>query len=145
MKILGVDFGDARTGLAVCDAGERLASPVGVIHEKSTEGFLSRVAAEAARLGVERIVVGYPKNMNGTAGPRAEKSERFARALGERTGVDTRLWDERCTTMAAAVYFNATDTRGKKRKAVIDAAAATIILQDYIDYRRHGGEEPDKG
>lgn len=140
MKIMGVDFGDARTGIAVCDEGERLASPVCVIHEKSTEGTLRRAAAEAARLGVERIVVGYPKNMNGTAGPRAEKSRRFALALGERAGIDTRLWDERCTTLAASVYMNATDTRGKKRKETIDAAAATIILQDYLDYRHHTGE-----
>lgn len=144
MRIMGVDFGDARTGIAVCDAGERLASPVCVIRGKSTEDFLCRTAAEAARLGAERIVVGYPKNMNGTAGPRAEKSQRFAEALGGRTGIDTRLWDERCTTMAAAVYFNATDTRGKKRKETIDAAAATIILQDYLDYRRNRKDRPDE-
>lgn len=145
MILMGVDFGDARTGIAVCDAGERLASPVCVIHDKSTKGTLRRAAEEAARLGAACIVVGYPKNMNGTVGPRAEKSERFARALGELTGIETRLWDERCTTMAAAVYFNATDTRGKKRKESIDAAAATIILQDYIDYRRRAGGNELKG
>ena len=140
MRILGVDLGSARTGVAVSDDGGLLATPVDVIREKSLDRTARRVAECAARCGVGRIVVGYPRNMNGTAGPRAEKSERFARTLGALSGVETRLWDERCTTLAASVYMNATDTRGKKRKETIDAAAATIILQDYLDYRHHTGE-----
>jgi putative Holliday junction resolvase len=75
--------------------------------------------------------------MNGTIGVRAEKSQLFAQELEAITGVTVKLWDERCTTMSAAVYMNATDTRGKKRKNTIDAAAATIILQDYLDYKRN--------
>lgn len=137
MRVMAVDFGDARTGIAVSDPAGRLASPVCVIHEAGFDATVRKTAEQAAALGAQRIVVGYPKNMNGTLGPRAEKSERFARALGERSGIETTLWDERCTTLSAAVYFNAADVRGKKRKANIDAAAAAIILQDYLDFLRN--------
>lgn len=134
MRILAVDFGDARTGLAVSDPSGFLAVPLCVLHETGFDATMRKVAQAAKEQGAELIVVGYPKNMNGTVGPRAEKSERFAAALHELSGVETRLWDERCTTMSASVFMNATDTRGKKRKNVIDAAAAAIILQDYLDY-----------
>lgn len=145
MRIMAVDYGDARTGIALSDPAGLLASPVCVIHEYNAEKTLQKTAEQAKLCGAEEIVVGYPKNMNGTLGARAEKSEAFAKALSELTGLPVRLWDERCTTMSAAVYMNATDTRGKKRKNTIDAAAASIILQDYLDYIRNkkvnsGGE-----
>ena len=137
IRMLGVDFGDARTGIAVSDSGGFLASPVCVIKETDFEKTIEKTAAFTKQYAVGQIVVGYPKYMNGTVGERAQKSQRFAQALEAQTGVPVALWDERCTTMSAAVYMNATDTRGKKRKSTIDAAAATIILQDYLDYQRN--------
>lgn len=134
---MGVDFGDARTGIAVSDTAGFLASPVCVIKETSFNKVIEKAAMLAAEYSVGQIVVGYPKNMNGTIGERAEKSQRFAQRLEAATGLPVKLWDERCTTMSAAVYMNATDTRGKKRKNNIDAAAAAIILQDYLDYVRN--------
>jgi putative Holliday junction resolvase len=134
---MAVDFGDARTGIALSDKAEYFASPICVIHEKSFGKTLSKTAELVKLHGAELVVVGFPKNMNGTLGPRAEKSQRFATELSALTGLEVKLWDERCTTMSAAVFMNATDTRGKKRKETIDAAAATIILQDYLDYLKN--------
>lgn len=137
MRILGIDFGDARTGIAVSDANEFMASPVTVIKETDFDEVIKKSASYAKEYKVGRIVVGYPKNMNGTIGDRAQKSELFSKNLNELSGIEVTLWDERCTTMVAAAYMNATDTHGKKRKNTIDAAAATIILQDYLDYKKN--------
>ncbi|MBQ8927747.1 MAG: Holliday junction resolvase RuvX [Oscillospiraceae bacterium] len=137
MKILGVDFGDARTGLAVCDKMEFMASPLCVVHEKNFERCARAVAEHAAAQGAELIVVGYPKNMNNTVGERAEKCKAFADRLHELTELETVMWDERSTTVSAHNYLNATNTRGKKRKAVVDAVAAVIILESYLGYRKH--------
>lgn len=137
MRILGIDFGDARTGIAVSDPSGMMASPVCVINETSFDETVKKAAKYAKEYKVEQIVVGYPKNMNGTIGERAEKSRRFAQQLEAEAAVPVKLWDERCTTLSAAVYMNATNTRGRKRKATIDAAAATIILQDYLDFLRN--------
>ena len=125
MKILAVDLGDARTGLAVCDPTEFLASPAGVIHETDFEVILKKVAQAAKEHRAQRIVVGYPKNMNGTVGERAEKCALFAQRLGELAEIPVKLWDERSTTVSAHNILNVTDTRGKKRKNVVDAVAAT--------------------
>ncbi len=140
MRIMGVHFGDARTGIAASDAAGAFASPVCVVRARGFDEALRKTAEQARELGAVRIVVGYPKNMNGTLGPRAEKSQKFAGALQTLTGVEVALWDERCTTVSAAVYMNMTDTRGKKRKETIDAAAATIILQDYLDFLKNTAE-----
>ena len=137
MKILAVDFGDARTGIACCDTGEMLASPVEVIHDKKFERVIEKTAAIAREKGVGQIVVGHPKNMNGTLGPRAQLCEEFARLLGEQVDVPIVLWDERSTTVSAHNYLNVTNTRGKKRKAVVDAVAAVIILESYLAYRKN--------
>jgi putative Holliday junction resolvase len=134
---MAVDYGDARTGIALSDPDGLLASPVCVISEKGFGNTVEKTAVLAREHGAGLIVVGYPKNMNGTLGPRAEKSQRFACELGSRSGIEVKLWDERCTTMSASVFMNMTDTRGKKRKATIDAAAASIILQDYLDYLKN--------
>ena len=137
MKILAVDLGDARTGLAVCDPTELLASPAGVIHEKDFEEILRKVAAAAKEQRAQQILVGYPKNMNGTVGERAEKCALFAQRLGELVEIPVKLWDERSTTVSAHNILNVTDTRGKKRKNVVDAVAATIILESYLAYRKN--------
>lgn len=135
MKILAVDFGDARTGLACCDRTETLASPIGVIHDKNFDGTLQKVAIASKEYDVKEIIVGYPKNMNNTVGARAEKSELFAEKLAELVDVPVKLWDERNTTVSAHNILNETDTRGKKRKDVIDAVAATVILENYLMFR----------
>ena len=141
MKILAVDLGDARTGLAVCDPTEVLASPAGVIHETDFEVILKKVAQAAKEHRAQRIVVGYPKNMNGTVGERAEKCALFAQRLGELAEIPVKLWDERSTTVSAHNILNVTDTRGKKRKNVVDAVAATIILESYLAYRKNNPDQ----
>jgi putative Holliday junction resolvase len=137
MRIMAVDFGDARTGIALSDTAAFLASPICVIHEKNFNAIVKKTASLAIEHKAELLVVGYPKNMNNTIGVRAEKSQKFALLLENATGIKVELWDERCTTMSAHVFMNATDTRGKKRKETVDAAAATIILQDYLDFLRN--------
>lgn len=140
MIIMAVDFGDSRTGLAVCDKSEFLASPAGVVAEKDFDICMEKVASEAKAHGAELLVVGYPKNMNNTIGERAEKCSKFAEGLKEMTGLPVELWDERCTTVSAHQYLNVTNTRGKKRKAVVDAVAATIILESYMGYRKNNAQ-----
>ncbi|MCI8501329.1 MAG: Holliday junction resolvase RuvX [Oscillospiraceae bacterium] len=141
MKIMAVDLGDARTGLACCDRTEFLASPIGVIHERDFNEIIRQVAIAAEEYGVQEVVVGHPKNMNGTVGERAEKCEKFAKILSQLLAIPVRLWDERSTTVSAANYLNETNTRGKKRKEVIDAVAATIILESYLEYRKNHKDE----
>ena len=138
MKIMAVDLGKARTGIAVSDVGERLASPVGTITEYVDERLLPKIAEVAKEQRAELIVVGHPKNMDGSRGESARRAEELAAKLGELTGLPTRLWDERMTTVSAIGYLNQNDVRGKKRKQVVDTVAATIILQDFLDSRRMG-------
>ena len=142
MIILSVDLGDSRTGIAVCDKLAMLASPVTVIHARYIPEILSRTAQIAKERGAERIVVGYPKNMNATIGERAEKCAAFAKDLSDLCGIETVLWDERLTTVSAHAALDSTKTYGKKRKAVIDSVAAVMILQSYIDHRRLQHVEP---
>ena len=136
MVILSVDYGDARTGLAVCDRLELLASPVGVIHESYEPKVLSKVIEAANAAQAEQIVVGLPRNMDGSYGPRAEKCAAFATALEEQSGIETVTWDERLTTVAAHRALNDVNVRGKKRKAVVDAVSAVMILEDYLKRRK---------
>lgn len=146
MKILAVDYGDARTGLAACDPGEMLASPVGTVEHWDPQKVAEQAAKAAKEVRAERIVVGHPLNMDGTAGPRAQLCREFAALLRETSGLPVVLWDERQTTVTATRYLNATDTRGKKRKRVIDAVAATVILESYLGWRKnHPGEEEPNG
>jgi len=137
MKILAVDFGDARTGLAVCDKDELIASPLTVINDGYKERVIEKIIAAAKENRIEEIVVGNPINMNGTAGPRSELCRSVADALAEKSGIPVRLWDERSTTVSAIGILNQTDVRGKKRKAVIDAVAAVLILESYMAYRKN--------
>lgn len=137
MKIMAVDFGDSRTGIACCDKSEMLASPICVISEKNFEECIKKTAFEAEKNKADIIVVGYPKNMNNTLGERAERCTLFAEKLKQITGKPVELWDERCTTVSAHNYLNNTNTRGKKRKAVVDAVAATIILESYMGFRKN--------
>lgn len=136
MIIMAVDYGDVRTGLALCDRQEMLAVPLTVVVERDAEELTKKIDALAKERQVELLVVGLPKNMDGSQGFRAEKCREFAHLLKETTGLMVELWDERCTTLSAHTLLNDTNTRGKKRKAVVDQAAASLILQDFLDYRR---------
>ena len=133
MIILSVDLGKARTGLAISDITETLASPLAQINEKNPEALLEKVANVALARGVDLIVVGLPKNMDGSEGESAKYAREFAGKLKEKTGVIVRMQDERGTTITAHNYLNATNTRGMKRKNVVDSVAASIILQNYLD------------
>ena len=136
MIILAVDYGDVRTGIAVCDKFEMLASPVCVITQRNRDALLEEIKEIAVKQKAEQIVVGLPKNMDSSLGERAEKCTEFANLLLELTGIETVMRDERLTTVSAHNALNNTNTRGKKRKSVVDQVAAVFILQDYIDYRR---------
>ena len=141
MIILAVDLGKARTGLAVCDKSEILASPAGVLEIYDRTKLCARICEVAAERRAERIVVGLPKNMDGSEGESALSAREFADMLREASGLPVFMSDERGTTITAHQYLNITDTRGKKRKAVVDTVAATIILEDYLQYRRNHPEE----
>ena len=136
MKILSVDYGDARTGLAISDSSEFLASPIGTITEYNAEKLAEKIKAEAASRGAQQIVMGLPVNMNGTKGERAQKCEAFGKLLEEKTGLEVVMWDERSTTVSAHRILNEVNVRGKKRKAVVDAVAAVLILESYLAYRK---------
>ena len=133
-KILSVDFGDVRTGLAVSDPSRLLASGIGYISPGGIEKTADAVAEAARENGVSAVVVGLPVNMDGSRGSRAQRCEKFACMLKERLdGVPVTTFDERMTTMTASRYLNETNTRGKKRKQVIDTLSAQIILQNCLD------------
>lgn len=140
MVILSVDYGDSRTGLAVCDALEMLASPAGVIFETDEEKVADEVVSEAKKRGAKLIVVGYPKNMDGTLGARAEKCEGFSKLIAEKSGIETALLDERLTTVAAHNALSTVNVRGKKRKNIVDAVSAVMILESYMSYRKNRSE-----
>ena len=137
MIIMSVDLGKARTGIAVSDSGESFAFPKTVITEYNTERLVDKIAALAHEYGAELIVVGYPKNMDGSSGSRADECAQIAQKVKTESSIETVLWDERCTTVSAHTALNYTDTRGIKRKQVVDAVAAVIILEDYLKYRKN--------
>ena len=133
-RILGVDFGDTRTGLAVSDTSRFLASGIGYVSPGGIVKTADKVAEVAREQKVSAIVVGLPKNMDGSEGFRAERCREFAELLRERlTDIPVARMDERMTTMSASRYLNETNTRGQKRKGVIDTLSAQIILQNALD------------
>ncbi len=136
MVILSVDYGDKRTGIAVCDKFEMLASPVCVLTEWNAEVLADKIVSLAVEKKAEEIIIGLPKNMDGSKGFRAEACESLGDIIKEKTSISVKFWDERLTTVSAHRILNETNVRGKKRKAVVDAVAAEIILQNYIDSRK---------
>ena len=138
-KYLAVDYGDKRTGLADCDPSGMIASGIGTISEGGMTKTAERVAAEAAARGAKRIIVGLPKNMDGTEGERAEVIRMFADKLATFTNIPIELYDERMTTMVAHRFLTESGTFGKKRKGVVDTLSAEIILQNYLDRERATG------
>lgn len=136
MIIISVDLGKARTGLAISDKTGFLASPLCMIEEKSPTKVLEKVAQKVEENQAELIVVGLPKNMDGSEGDSAKNAREFAKNLSELTGIKTVMQDERGTTITAHSYLSQRDVKGKKRKAQVDIVAASIILQDYLDKNR---------
>lgn len=137
-KYLGVDYGDVRTGLAECDISGMLASGIATIREGGMRKTAERVAKEAESRSCKKIVIGLPKNMDGTQGERAEVIRAFGKILAEYTEIPIDYYDERMTTMIAYRFLGETGTYGKRRKDAVDTLSAEIILQNYIDRERAG-------
>ena len=133
--ILGVDFGDSRTGYAVSDALGFSAHTLETFHEKNMTKVAEHTAELVKTLGAERIVIGFPKNMNGTVGDRGKKTKALVKLLKNMVDCPIVLWDERLTTVSAHNLMNETNVRGKKRKDSVDKIAAAFILQAYLDSR----------
>ena len=141
MRIMAIDYGDARTGVAISDPTGLLAGYTTVIQSRK-EGV---VAEELARLAkehsVDELVMGFPRNMDGTEGERARKSRKLAKTVEIWSGLPVRMWDERQTTCAAADLLDESGTFGAKRKSILDSVSATVILDDYLAWRKeHPGE-----
>lgn len=140
MIIVGLDFGDVRTGIAVCDKYEMMASEAGCVTADGYKKALATVAGRIRELGAELIVVGNPVNMDGSAGWRSEKCRAFARELSELVGIPAEMYDERLTTVSAHKILSDNNVRGKKRKATVDALSARLILEDYLRLRKNTAE-----
>lgn len=134
-RIMGIDYGDARVGIAFSDITGFLVGETFTLHEKNFDRVVDAIVTNAKDKQVSEIVLGYPKNMNGTIGVRGEKSEKLAEILRARTELPVTLWDERSTTVSAHQILNEHNVRGKKRKNTVDAVAASLILQSYLDYK----------
>jgi putative Holliday junction resolvase len=132
MRIMGIDYGDARIGLAVSDPMGILAGEAWTMEEWNMERAAARIADEAAKRSVERFVLGLPKNMDGTEGPRAEKSREFKSLLEAQTGLEVVLWDERRSSIEAHAILHAGGKKEKDHRKTVDAVAASLILEGYL-------------
>jgi putative Holliday junction resolvase len=136
MRIMAIDYGDARTGVALSDPTGFLAGRTFLIKSRKEDVVLAELAALAQREGAEELVMGYPKNMDGSIGPRAEKCAALAQRLEAQTGLPVVLWDERRTTVDAHHILGAQGIRAKNRKDKIDSVAATLILEGYLTFKQ---------
>ena len=136
MKIMAIDYGDAHTGVAISDATGTLAGFSTVIDSRKADVVTAEICRLVQEHGVTELVLGYPKNMDGTLGPRAEKYAAFAKKLEAATGLPVILWDERRTTVDAHRILGEQGIRAKNRKDKVDAMAATLILEGYLDRKR---------
>lgn len=134
-RIMGVDYGDARTGIAVSDLLCSLVGSTTVIHSRRMDKTLEEIVKLVKAQDVGELVVGLPRNMDGSEGPRAELCREFAGKLEEATGLKVTLWDERRTTVEAHNILSAHNYHGKKRKDTVDAVAASLILEGYLAFR----------
>ena len=135
MKIMGIDYGDARTGIAISDLLCSIVGSTYVVPSRNTEKAIADIVKLIKDNGVGELVVGLPKNMNGTEGPRAELCREFAEKLKEVTGLPVVLWDERRTTVEAHNILSMHNYHGQKRKNTVDAVAASLILEGYLQFR----------
>ena len=140
MRTMAIDYGDARTGVAVSDAGGLLAGFTTVIHSRRPEQVLERLLELGKEHGAEELVMGLPRNMDGTEGPRAELCRAFAARLEEASGLPVHLWDERRTTIEAHQILHTSGKRMKQHRKSVDAVAATLILEGWLDRRRLTGQ-----
>ncbi|MEA4823554.1 MAG: Holliday junction resolvase RuvX [Clostridiaceae bacterium] len=136
MRVLAVDYGDARTGIAISDPTGFLAGETTVIASYRLEVVAEEIANLCAKSGAELVVVGRPLNMNGTVGERAEKAEGFAATLREVTGLPVELWDERLTSVDANRILSDAGKKHAKQRARVDAVAASLILEGYLSYMK---------
>ena len=134
-RIMGIDYGDARTGVAISDLLCSIVGSSTVIHSRNDDKTIAQIKELIAQNGVGELVMGLPRNMNGTEGPRAELCRAFAQRLEEETGLPVKLWDERRTTVEAHNILSAHNYHGKKRKNTVDAVAASLILEGYLGFR----------
>ena len=136
MRIMGIDYGDARTGIAISDLLCSIVGSTTVIHSKGREKTLTEIKRLVEENQVTEIVMGLPKNMDGTEGPRAQLCREFATLVEETTGLAVHLWDERRTTVEAHNILSQHNYHGKKRKNTVDAVAASLILEGYLAFRK---------
>ena len=136
MKIMGIDYGDARTGVAISDLLCSIVGSTAVVPSRNTEKAIADIVRMAKENGVGEIVVGLPKNMDGTEGARAEVCRGFAEQLREATGLPVAMWDERRTTVEAHNILSQHNYHGKKRKNTVDAVAASLILEGYLAFKK---------
>ena len=135
-KIMGVDYGDARTGIAISDLLCSIVGSTTVIHSRRDDKTIAEIKKLIEQNMVGEIVCGLPKNMDGTEGPRAEVCRAFAEQLKEATGLPVALWDERRTTVEAHNILSEHNYHGKKRKNTVDAVAASLILEGYLNFKK---------
>lgn len=133
MRILGIDYGDARVGVAVSDELGFMAQGIGTVKNRGMENLIADLSSIIDEYGPEKIVVGLPKNMDGTVGFRGEETYKFTDQLKAVYDGEIIYWDERLTTVGASRFLNETNTRGKKRKNVVDTVAACLILEGYLN------------
>ena len=136
MRIMAIDYGDAHTGIAISDPTGFLAGFTTVINAYRPEAMAEQISALAKEHGVEELVLGHPINMDGTRGPRSEKAQAMKTLLEETTSLPVVLWDERRTTIDAHQILMNSGKNAKKRKKVVDAVAATLILEGYLTYKK---------
>ena len=136
MRMRAIDYGDAHTGIAISDPLGFGAGTAETIDSRDQDVVVGRLKGYIKDYRVEELVLGYPKNMDGTLGPRAEKSEAMAQRLRAETGLPVTLWDERRTTVDAHRILQESGKNGKKRKKVVDAVAATLVLEGYLICRK---------
>ena len=141
MRIMAIDYGDAHTGVAISDPTGLLAGTTTTIHSRKGGVVLEELKKLVDAYRVEELVMGFPRNMDGTEGPRAALYREFAASLEEATGMPVRLWDERRTTVEAHQILSSQNYHGKKRKNTVDAVAASLILEGYLGYLRNQPEE----
>lgn len=135
MRVMGVDYGDARTGIAVSDLLCSIVGTTTVIHSRNTDKTVAEIVRIARESEVGEIVVGLPKNMDGSEGVRAELCRALAARIEEETGLPVKLWDERRTTVEAHNILSEHNYHGKKRRNTVDAVAAALILEGYLAFR----------
>ena len=138
MRIMAIDYGDARTGVAISDAMGLLAGFTTVIHSRKSDVVQEELVKLIAQHKVEELVMGIPRNMDGTEGPRADLYREFASQLEEKSGMTVHLWDERRTTIEAHQILHAGGKKMKQHKNTVDAVAATLILEGYLTRKRRG-------